>query len=173
MLFRSKFVMPFNSQTFITSAILKVSDGRPDVVLTNANKDANKILTFSAAGTYTIEIIGKFILISMSASPDKQKLIEINQFGFSTTFHISAFQGCSNLIVKTTDTINLNSNQGNLFAGIKGFDSAVNLSTWDFSRVSGAAYIFNGVQNPMTSVPQGFITMANIDRLYKGSSSSL
>ena len=163
-----KFVMPFNSSTTITSAILKVSDGRADVVLTNANKDSYKTLTFANAGIYTVELIGKFVLISMSASPDKLKLTEVNKFGYSTTFHVSAFYGCSNLIVKATDTINLSSSQLSLFRGIKGFDPIVNLSTWDFSRVFAAAYMFDGVQNPITSVPQGFITMANIDRLYQG-----
>ncbi len=164
-----KFVLPFAAQTLITgTVILKVSDGRADVALTNNNKDAYKTLTFATAGIYDISLIGKISYVAMTASPDKLKLTEINQFGFSTRFLASAFFGCTNLIVKATDQPNLLGNQASLFRQIKGFDPAIDLSIWDFSRVTDAAYFFTDVQNPMTSVPQGFLNMANIDRLYQG-----
>lgn len=64
---------------------------------------------FGVAGTYTIRLRGTFPRIYFNNTGDRQKLLNISQWGdIAWTTMNSAFYGCSNLNITATDLPNLN-----------------------------------------------------------------
>ena len=158
-----------NSLTgFSINAILQVSDGRADKTLTTANFNIEKNLTFATEGVYIIRLIGKGSQIRPAITQSLLKLIEVSKFGFGFELTTSAFTGCTNLMITATDLPNLKGNMTYAFRNIKGFSSAANLGNWDMSKVSTVIGMFQGISQPMMSIPQGFFsTNTSLIRMYE------
>tara|TARA_B100000949_G_C14288877_1_gene456038 strand:+ start:3439 stop:8841 length:5403 start_codon:yes stop_codon:yes gene_type:complete len=115
--------------------------------------------TYDVPGIYQVSISGEFPRIYFNESGDKDKILNIKQWGNTQwTSMESAFAGCSNLSVGAEDIPNLsnvtslrrmfyycnyiNQNDGNTrefsnFNGIENFDS------WDVSTITDMSYMFD------------------------------
>ncbi|GEM_PF-1209738 len=98
---------------------------------------------FKTVGTYTIRIKGTFPAIYFNNNGDKEKLVEINQWGnISWQSFNRAFFGCSNLAVVATDAPDL-SNVSDLSLAFLACDlSSGDFSNWDVSSVTDMSGIF-------------------------------
>ena len=128
------------------------SDGQEFTGLTG-----NHTITFANAGDYDVSISGDFPLIYINNGVDKDKIIDIKQWGnIVWTNFLRAFYGCSNLVGSFTDAPNL-ANVTNLQDSFRNCSSfSANLSSWDVSNVTNfinTFIIFGGVVTaPSTTV---------------------
>jgi len=122
---------------------ISTSDGQTFTSITGS-----QAITFATAGDYDVSISGDFPRININNGIDKDKLIDIKQWGniVWSSFQ-SAFFGCSNLVGSFTDAPNL-INVTNFETAFRNCSSfSANLSTWDVSNVTSfnsAFLIFGG-----------------------------
>ncbi len=98
---------------------------------------------FPMAGNYTIRIRGDFPRIFFNNAGDRQKLINIAQWGdikWSSMSH--SFDGCTNLTATATDIPDLSmvSDLSYMFRNAESFNGDV--SNWDVSNISNMAQSF-------------------------------
>lgn len=98
---------------------------------------------FGTAGTYTIRIQGDFPRIFFNNGGDRQKILDVSQWGnIQWSSFNSAFQGCSNVDVTATDAPDL-SNVTTLFDCFRDCGSLVtSIDHWDVSTITVFAGIF-------------------------------
>ena len=129
---------------------ISTSDGQ-----TFTSVSGNQAITFATAGDYDVSISGDFPRININNGIDKDKLIDIKQWGnIAWTNFVSAFSGCSNLVGSFTDAPNL-ANVTNFESSFRNCSSfSANLSTWDVSNVTNfsAAFLIFGATAPSTPV---------------------
>jgi surface protein len=102
---------------------------------------------FGVAGTYTIRIAGTFPSIYFAGGGDKDKILDVNQWGTGVWAGMSgAFSGCSNLDVTATDAPNLSSvvDMGGMFAGASSLVGTSAFGAWNTSNVVSMYNMFNG-----------------------------
>lgn len=161
----TRFVLPIDT-TYSCNFILKVSDGRPDLAVTNSNLATAKILNFSTAGIYDIYLIGSANIRFNNMSVDSRKMIWVYEFGVGFKFSSYAFENCSNMIWDAPFTRFNELNR--VFIACKGFGSNAILSRYIVDQATIANYTFANVINPMTSVLSGFFLMlTNADNFYR------
>jgi surface protein len=98
---------------------------------------------FPQPGTYTIRIQGDFPRIYFNNAGDKEKLINIDQWGDNEwTSMESAFKGCANMTMTATDSPDLSNltNLSEMFYHAEIFNGDV--SEWDVSSVTNMSYLF-------------------------------
>ena len=140
-----------NNQFILSSAgtydvIAERQDAEGSVTFDDVN--GTETLTFPSEGIWKLFCIGKGVnplyRIRFNNSGDRLKLYEINQWGtaewgFSGVFY--AFYGCSNMILRATDTPNLSSTTSlrSCFEGCTKLGSegdAGSISNWDVSTIT-------------------------------------
>ena len=105
----NQFTIP-TSASGITQAFnydIETSDGQTITGVTG-----NHTITFPSAGTYDIYISGSFPYIYFNNGGDRQKLLDVKNFGIyalGSTSQDSAFYGCSNMVISATDSGNFGS----------------------------------------------------------------
>ena len=122
---------------------ISTSDGQTFTSITGS-----QAITFATAGDYDVSISGDFPIININNGVDKDKIIDIKQWGNIVWSSFQrAFSGCSNLVGTFTDAPNL-INVTNFQDSFKNCSSfSANLSTWDVSNVTSfnsAFLIFGG-----------------------------
>ena len=98
---------------------------------------------FSIAGTYTIRIRGAFPQIYFAGAGDKDKILEVNQWGNQVWRDMSgAFLGCINLTIPATDNPDLTSvsSMTQMFRDATNFNS--DIGSWDVSNVADFSGMF-------------------------------
>lgn len=151
-----QFILPIDTG-FGSSFILKVSDGRSDVIVNSNNISTYKTITFATAGIYEITLIGKANIRFNNMSPDAKKMTLVSEFGLGFKFSTYALQDAINMI---WDVPFVRFNELNrVFIGIKGFGSNADLSKYIIDSATVATYTFSSIINPMTSVLSGFFPM--------------
>jgi surface protein len=109
----------------------------------SSSETGDAIHTYASPGTYTVSITGAFPRIFFNDGGDKDKLIEINQWGINAwTSMENAFYGCSNLSIPATDAPDLTNvlNINRIFARCQTLND--NLNHWDVSNVQFALDAF-------------------------------
>ena len=102
---------------------------------------------FGGAGTYTIRLRGTFPRIYFNNTGDRQKLLEISQWGdIAWTTMNTAFYGCSNLNITATDLPNLNgvTDMLQMFRGCSALDGPANIGSWNTANVTTMSSMFSG-----------------------------
>ncbi|SHJ66951.1 BspA family leucine-rich repeat surface protein [Aquimarina spongiae] len=118
-------------------------DGSED---TNITGDASH--TFDTPGIYTVKIKGDFPRIYFDNSGDKDKILEVKQWGnIAWTSFTNAFDGCTNIDVTASDAPDL-SNVKSLIRMFYectslGTSASLDFSNWDTSGITnfGAAFL--------------------------------
>lgn len=148
----NQFILPVDAGT--TNFILKVGDGRPDVVVNNSNIAANKKITFATPGIYEISMIGRAQLRFNNQSPDARKMTWVYEVGLGFKFSSYAFEDTYNM---TWDAPFVRFNELNrVFINTKAFGPKANLANYIVDDATMASYTFTSIQTPMTSVLSGF-----------------
>ncbi|WP_422106258.1 BspA family leucine-rich repeat surface protein [Winogradskyella sp.] len=114
-------------------------DGTIDTGLTG---DATH--TYTAADTYTVSIRGTFPRIYFNNADDKEKIIDITQWGDNTwTSMERAFQGCINLNISASDAPDLSgvTDLSHMFRNANAMNSAID--HWDMSTVTNMESMFS------------------------------
>ncbi|WP_163411588.1 BspA family leucine-rich repeat surface protein, partial [Flavobacterium ajazii] len=100
---------------------------------------------YGTAGTYTVAIRGTFPRIFFANGGDKNKILNINQWGsIAWTSMQFAFEGCVNLNSTATDAPNLSgvTNMFSMFEGATTFNT--NINSWNVGNVTNMASMFEG-----------------------------
>jgi gliding motility-associated-like protein len=107
------------------------------------NKNGAASHTYEAAGEYNVEITGNFPRIFFNSSGDKDKIINIKQWGDIewSTMHY-AFEGCENLQLTATDVPDLSrvTSMAGMFKDATNFNG--DLNDWDVSNVIHMTLMF-------------------------------
>lgn len=101
-------------------------------------------INFPAAGTYRVKINGTFTGFYFNGGGDKDKIIDIEQWGDITwTQAAYAFRGCSNLTMTATDAPDFYNvtNAAGMFMDAPLFDGDV--TQWDVSHVTDMNFMFS------------------------------
>lgn len=152
----NRFVLPIDVN-FPLNFILRVNDGRPDVVVSSSNVTTAKILNFSSPGIYDITLIGRANIRFNNMSVDSRKITWVFEFGVGFRFSSYAFENCINM---TWDAPFVRFNELNrIFINCKNFGSNANLSNYIVDQATTASYTFANLISPMTSVLSGFFLM--------------
>ena len=111
---------------------ISTSDGQTFTSITGS-----QAITFATAGDYDISISGDFPRIIINNGVDKDKLIDIKQWGNIVWSNFGgSFYGCTNLVGSFTDAPNL-ANVINFESAFRNCSSfSANLSSWDVSNVT-------------------------------------
>jgi len=98
---------------------------------------------FGIAGEYTIKIKGTFPRIFFNDEGDKEKILEVVQWGdIAWTSMYYTFAGCNNLSITATDLPDLSNvtSMNSMFRYAKNFNS--NINSWDVSNITDMRYLF-------------------------------
>jgi len=150
-----QFTIPTTTGTYLYD--YTTSDGQSGTGITG-----DTTITFaSGPGTYTISITGTFPRIFFANGGDKDKLLQVlewGDYGVGATTQTSAFQGCSNLtsIADDVDNLNLITVGNNMFfnCNLSSLPSTLTLNSLD----SGSS-MFQSAK--ITSLPEG-MTLSNL-----------
>ena len=99
---------------------------------------------YGAAGTYTVAITGTFPRVYFNNAGDRQKLLEVKQWGTGAwTSMANAFYGCNNLHVTATDAPNLAgvTNLSRMFSYAISFNESIN--HWNTATITNMSYMFD------------------------------
>ncbi|MCB0765490.1 MAG: DUF285 domain-containing protein, partial [Flavobacteriales bacterium] len=112
---------------------------------TVSNYTADATHAYTSPGLHTVRIGGAFPRIYFNNTGDKDKLLDIAQWGSIQwkSMH-RAFWGCTNLQASATDAPDLGqcTVMHSMFRGCSTFNSSV--SHWDVSHVTDMSYLFRG-----------------------------
>lgn len=149
--------------------VVRWGDG--SVTPINQWDDPLKLHTYSVAGTYTIEIIGKCIGWSFGAVQgivDPQKFINISRWG--PDFNLGAnlqqhFYNCVNLTITAPDALNLvgTKNLHETFGSCVGLTNVPSFNLWDVSQVTNMSYMFQNCQQFNTNI--GNWDVSNVENM--------
>ena len=123
-------------------------DGNFDVI--NTWNDPLTEHTYTSASTYTIKIIGQLSGWTFNNGGDKEKMVEVKQWGILELGDSpGGFYGCNNLVLSgVTDFINLSttSKLDNTFTDCFNVTSINNIEYWDTSTITSMINIFQSTQ---------------------------
>lgn len=100
---------------------------------------------FGVAGTYTIRLRGTFPRIYFNNTGDRQKLLDVSQWGdIAWTTMNGAFHGCSNLNITATDLPNLDgvTDMLQMFRECTVLNGPANMGSWNTANVTTMAVMF-------------------------------
>ena len=123
-------------------------DWENDGVFDTIGATGNATYAFSSAGIHTIAIRGDFPRIYFNNSGDKLKINSVEQWGnIVWTSMESAFYGCNNLIINTSDSPDLSNvtNMSFMFKGSVAFNQPI--EGWNVSNVTNMSGLFSGIVN--------------------------
>ncbi|WP_298516759.1 BspA family leucine-rich repeat surface protein [uncultured Kordia sp.] len=142
------FTIPIDGSLTYNYNVDVVVPFNPNATVSYTNVTGALTHTFGNAGSYIIRILdgSLFPRIIFSNSPDKSKITIISKWGNNpwTTME-SAFEGCDNLILDTSDTPNL-TNVTSTNKMFKDADALVDnrnkIGSWDMSNVENMSQMF-------------------------------
>ena len=103
--------------------------------------DVNAKHTYASAGTYSISITGTLTGFQFNFSGDRQKILNISNWGVLDITTNSAFNGCTNLTCSATDAPTISTTDlSSTFANAYIFNGAI--GNWDVSGVTNMAAMF-------------------------------
>jgi surface protein len=130
--------------------------------------------TYAVAGTYTVRISGTFTAISFNGTGDRQKILEVKQWGFNRVWNtfLNAFSGCTNMIVTATDApiFGFGTSCQGMFQNCTSLNQ--NLNGWNTTEVISMDFMFAGCTS--FNQPLGnwnVMKVNNMNAMFMGASS--
>jgi surface protein len=123
--------------------IVEWGDGNSDNI--TAWDQAETTHTYAAPGTYTIRITGTIDGWRFNNGGDKDKIIDILQWGDLKLGNSSSnFFGCSNLTITATDVLDTNgkANWSNVFRNCSSLTTVPSINSWDMSTATNISSLF-------------------------------
>jgi surface protein len=123
---------------------------------------------FAIAGTYTIRIKGSFPRIYFNNVGDRWKILEVLQWGnIAWASMESAFNGCVNLNVTSTDIPNLSgvTDMSSMFARCYVLNGPLNINSWNSASVTNMSNLFYLAQS--FNQPIGNWNTASVTNMYR------
>lgn len=123
-------------------------DGSTDTITTFNQPEVTH--TYPAPGTYTISILGSIQGWRFNDSGDKDKILEIQDFGDLRLGNNGAyFSGCSNLTISATNALRLSgtTNLSFAFANCTSLTNASSLVRWSTGQILTMNSMFAGAEN--------------------------
>ena len=149
-----EFTFPQRSGTSPNYTISSPDSSATPVVVT-ADTDPTTIVFPEGAGTYTIEIVGDDIQPFFNNGGDRQKVLDVLNWG-GCTIGLGSFNGCSNSTFATaTDIPILSTNIQNCFLQCTAAVFNSSIENWDMSQVSVPESMFR--QCPNFNAPVNWI----------------
>jgi surface protein len=112
-------------------------DGTQDTI--TAWNDAATTHTYSVSGTYTITIIGAISGLRFNNGGDKDKILEVSEWGPLNLGNSSSyFYGCTNLIITATDVLDLTGMtlMAGIFRACPAITTVPSMASWDTSNIT-------------------------------------
>ncbi len=137
---REEITIPINSSNGSYDYTVDWGDGSADT-----GQHGNAKHTYESPGTYRVEITGDFPGIYFNNGDQKDKIIEVRQWGnIQWKSMEGAFAGCSNLEIVATDAPDLSAvtNMNSMFAGATSFNQ--DIGGWVVSNVTQMNSMFQG-----------------------------
>lgn len=131
-------------------------------------RTGNTTIDFGSPGTYTIAICGDFPRIFFNNSGDKDKLLDITQWGDNPwTSMDRAFNGAANMDVTATDIPDLSgvTNMNSMFDSASSLVGNPSFNDWDTSSVTHMRMVFNNAA--VFNQPIGGWNTANVTDMEK------
>ena len=101
---------------------------------------------YGVQDTFSIQIRGTYPHITFNTSPDKTRLISVDQWGSQAwTSMASSFEGCFNMQLSPSAGVpNLSgvTDMSYMFAGCSAFNA--NINTWNVTNVENGSHLFEG-----------------------------
>ncbi len=117
-----------------------------DQLLTN--QTGNVTLEWASAGTHWVRITGDFPRIHFNSQLDRQKLLEVSNWGdIEWSSMENSFFGCSNFNITATDVPDLSNvtNMSRMFQAASTFNG--DISSWDVSNVVNMETMFQAASS--------------------------
>ena len=132
----------------------------------------NVTLDWASAGTHWVRITGDFPSIFFNNGGDRQKLLEVSNWGdilWGSFFR--SFWGCDSLLITALDSPNLSSvtNMESAFWGASSFNQSIN--HWDISNVQNIGFMFrdaSAFNQPLNNWNTSNVTSSS--RMFRGAS---
>ncbi|ACT92999.1 BspA family leucine-rich repeat surface protein [Dyadobacter fermentans] len=142
-----------------------------------ATGSGTQVLSFPSPGTYQVSISpgsGTFSRIAFANSGDRNKLLEIKQWGdIRWTSMENAFQGCTNLTISATDAPDLQdvASLAGMFESCAALATVPEIDQWDVSGITNMARLFyfaSTFNAPLGSWNMGSVT--NMHQMFHSAS---
>ena len=121
--------------------------------------------TYTIAGNYTVVISGTFPRIYFFGSPDKDKILSIDQWGTGVWSSMAlAFHGCSNLAGQASDAPDLSmvTTMSSMFSGASSFNQ--DIGSWNVANVTNMFTMFDGASSFNQNI--GSWNVANVTNMF-------
>ncbi|GMN06341.1 hypothetical protein MTsPCn5_17300 [Croceitalea sp. MTPC5] len=134
----------------------------------DSNVNGNILHTYAVPGTYQVAITGEFprIYFNNDSNGDKDKIIEINQWGsIQWTRMADAFHGCTNLDILATDIPDLSMVTSTLemFSRCTSLIGNSSIGDWDVSNIKDMKAMFYRATN--FNQPIGTWDVGNVEEM--------
>lgn len=130
------------------NCLVKWGDGEETAITSGTSSVASHFYT--SAGVYTINITGTIEGWTFNNAGDKEKLIEIQQWGCLQLGNLGGyFYGCKNLELTANDSLDLTGTTTlfQAFRGCKNLGSNGNMNGWNVSQVTSMSQMFYGASS--------------------------
>ncbi|TFG17616.1 MAG: BspA family leucine-rich repeat surface protein [Promethearchaeota archaeon] len=143
------------------NCLVKWGDGEQTAITSGSSSAATHYYT--SAGIYTINITGTIEGWRFNDAGDKEKLIEIQQWGCLRLGNLGGyFYGCGNLELTAIDSLDLTGTTtlNQAFRGCTNLGSKGDMNGWNVSGVTSTSYMFYGATS--FNQPIGNWNMSNV-----------
>ncbi len=140
---------------------------------TLANQAGDATINFPSIGTYRVEISGDFPQIFFDNGGDRQKILSIEQWGDMAWRSMnSAFEGCINLDIMTSDSPDLSqvTQLGQMFSQVNTLNQSI--TNWDVSNVTDMSFMFSNANSFNEDIGSWDVSnVAGMAGMFQGASS--
>jgi surface protein len=134
----TQFKLPLTTSTGLN---IVVDWGDASTSTITSHTDPAVTHTYASPGTYSISITGTLPGFQFNFSGDRQKILNISNWGVLDITTISAFTGCTNLTCTATDAPTISTNDlSSTFNNCPNFNGAI--GNWDVSGVNNMVSMF-------------------------------